>query len=170
MNRVMRWLCAAALAVSAASAFPSTSLAKTSTKVEWASIRVPTSKTSEKTTRMLRGLLTHAAKKADFGDAKSVKLSARVVELTSVKKGDILQVSCTMVGRLVGGPSARSRISFGGNPSERAELEKQVLSMVANGLVTRLAEIARSQEAARAKAKAKAEAEAEAAKDSDAGE
>jgi outer membrane lipopolysaccharide assembly protein LptE/RlpB len=64
------------------------------------------------------------------------------------------------VGRLVGGPSARSRISFGGNPSEREALEKQVLSMVANGVVTRLAEIARAQ-AAREKAQAEAEKESE---------
>jgi hypothetical protein len=157
-HRVLRWLYAAALGASAIALTPAASFARSSTKVEWASIRVPAAKGSERTTRVLRGFLTQAAKKADFGSAKSVKLSARVVEFTSVKKGDILQVSCTIVGRLVGGPSARSRISFGGNPNEREELEKQVLSMVANGLVTRLAEIARTQ-AARKKAEAEADAE-----------
>jgi hypothetical protein len=160
MNRVTRWLCAAALGATSIALCPAISHARSSTKVEWASIRVPTGKDSERTTRMVRSLLTQAAKKADFGDAKRVKLSARVVELTSVKKGDILQVSCTIVGRLVGGPSARSRISFGGNPSEREALEKQVLSMVANGVVTRLAEIARAQ-AAREKAQAEAEKDSE---------
>jgi hypothetical protein len=126
---------------------------------------VPSGKGSEKTARMLRGFLTQAAKKADFGEAKSVKLSARVIDFTSVKKGDILQVSCTIVGRLVGGPSARSRISFGGSLNEREQLEKQVLNMVSNGLVTRLAEIARSQAAREIAAK---EAAKEAEKESDA--
>jgi hypothetical protein len=117
---------------------------------------------------MLRGLLTQAAKKADFGDAKSVKLSARVIDFTSVKKGDILQVSCTIVGRVAGGQSARSRISFGGSPKEREQLEKQVLSMVSNGLVTRLAEIARTQAARENAAKEAAkEAEKAAEKESD---
>lgn len=143
MNRPLRWVLAAAalLCVTAAPLDPA--FARSKTKVEWSAIRVPESKGSERTTKMLRGFLTQAAKKADFGSAKNVKLTARVVEFTSVKKGDILQVSCTIVGRLVGGASARSRISFGGNPAEREQLEKQVLSMVANGLVTRLAEIAK---------------------------
>ena len=143
MNRPLRWVLAAAALACVMAAPLEPALARSKTKVEWSTIRVPEAKGSDKTQKMLRGFLTQAAKKADFGSAKNVKLAARVVEFTSVKKGDILQVSCTIVGRLVGGPSARSRISFGGNPAERDQLEKQVLSMVANGLVTRLAEIAK---------------------------
>jgi hypothetical protein len=55
-----------------------------------------------------------------------------------------VRLSCTVLGRLEGGPSARSRISFGASPKDRAALEKQVLRMVANGVVARLAEIART--------------------------
>ena len=40
---------------------------------------------------------------------------------------------------------ARSRISYGGSPEKREELEKQVVTMVANGLVGRLAQIVRTQ-------------------------
>jgi hypothetical protein len=143
MNRPLRFLLAAAALACVTAGAPEPALARSKTKVEWQAIRVPEREGSDRTQKILRGFLTQAAKKADFGPAKSVKLSARVVEFTSVKKGDILQVSCTIVGRLVGGPSARSRISFGGSPAERDQLEKQVLSMVANGLVTRLAEIAK---------------------------
>jgi hypothetical protein len=147
MNRVTRWISAAFACVVATTVVPAPALARTSTKVEWSSVRMPEGKDADKKTRVLKTLLTQAARKADFGKAKSVKLSARVTEFSSVKKGDVLQVSCTIVGRLAGGPSARSRISFGGSPTERDQLEKQVLSMVANGLVARLAEIARAKAA-----------------------
>jgi hypothetical protein len=159
MNRPLRWVLAAAALACVTAAPLEPALARSKTKIEWSAVRVPEGKGSERTAKMLRGFLTQAAKKADFGSAKSVKLTARVVEFTAVKKGDILQVSCSIVGRLVGGPSARSRISFGGNPAEREQLEKQVLSMVANGLVTRLAEIAKTR-AAREQAEKEAEKEA----------
>ena len=160
MNRPLRWVLAAAALACVTAAPLEPALARGNTKVEWSAVRVPENKGSEKkTAKMLRGFLTQAAKKADFGPVTSVKLTARVVEFTSVKKGDILQVSCTIVGRLVGGASAKSRISFGGNPNEREQLEKQVLSMVANGLVTRLAEISKVR-AAREQAEKDAEKEA----------
>ena len=50
-------------------------------------------------------------------------------------------------GRVPGGPSAKSRISFGGSPADKAKLEKQVLTMVANAVVSRLAEIVRARAA-----------------------
>jgi hypothetical protein len=159
MHRLRRWLLLTALGVGAGAgslgalliATPSTALARTSAKVQWTSIRVPPGKDADRLARTLKSLLSQAAKKADFGAAKNVRLTARVVSFTSEKKGDVLQVSCTIVGRLVGGPTARSRISFGGSPSEREQLEKQVLTMVANGLVARLAEIARVRAAAEEK-------------------
>lgn len=159
MHRSRKWLAAAALSSLALLGAPSPSFARTPTKVEWTHIRVPEGKEADRTTKLLKTLLTQAAKKADFGKAKNVKLSARVVQFSSERRGDVLQVSCTIVGRLVGGPTARSRISFGGDPAEREKLEKQVLSMVANGLVARLADIARTQ-AAKAEKAAKAEAAA----------
>ena len=99
--------------------------------------------------RMLKGLLAQATKKADFGKAERVVLIARLVEFTAEQRGDVLRLSCTIVGRVDGGPGARSRISYGGSPAKRAELEKQVLTMVANGVVARLAEIARTRAATR---------------------
>jgi hypothetical protein len=45
---------------------------------------------------------------------------------------------------VVGGAGARSRISYGGSPDRRDELEKEVLTQVANGLVGRLAQIVRT--------------------------
>jgi hypothetical protein len=163
MHRVRKWLTAAVFGVIALSAAPSPSFGRTPTKVEWQSVRVPPGKDEARMTRLLKNLLKQAAKKADFGQTKAVKLSARVVTFTSEQRGDVQQVTCTMVGRVVGGQSAKSRISFGGSPAEREKLEKQVLAMVANGLVTRLAQITRAKSERDAKAAAEAEAEREAA-------
>ncbi|MGK4001223.1 hypothetical protein WMF31_01260 [Sorangium sp. So ce1036] len=131
---------------------PAESLAR-GTRVEWKSVDVPAGERQKERARALRGMLRSAAKEADFGKAKSVVLSARVVEFTSATRGDVHRVSCTLVGRVVGGPTARSRISFGGRPSERQALEKQVLTMVANGIVGRLASIVRARDEARDKAR-----------------
>lgn len=160
MNRRKRWLAATAFGAAALFMFPGTALSRSATKVQWTRIDVPEGKDSARLAKLLKSLLTQAAKKADFGKLKSVKLSARIVAFSAVEKGDVLQVSCTIGGRLDGGPGARSHISFGGSPKERAQLEKQVLSMVANGLVTRLAEMAKAQKEREEAAKKKAEEKA----------
>ncbi|WP_438025112.1 hypothetical protein [Sorangium sp. So ce233] len=148
MRHASRWVFSAVMALTTLMASPAMASAR-ETKVDWKSVDVPAGEGQARRARTLRGLLASAAKKADFGKAKSVVLSARVVEFTSSTRGDVHRVSCTVVGRVVGGPTARSRISFGGRPSERQALEKQVLTMVANGVVGRLAAIVRSREAAR---------------------
>jgi hypothetical protein len=145
MRRVKTWLIRAALALTVLSAAPGSALAKP--KVEWSKIDVPVGDSSARITKFLKQALDLAVKKANFGKkAKSVTLSARVVELKTEQRGDVLQMTCTMMGRVVGAASAKSKISFGGSPSTRDELEKQVLTTVANGLVARLAQIARAQE------------------------
>lgn len=146
MRRVNPWLISAVLGLTALAAAPQPALAKP--KIEWSKVEVPEGDSSARITKFLKQALELAARKANFGKkAKSVTLSARIVELKSEQRGDVLQVSCTMMGRVVGSASAKSKISFGGSPSARDELEKQVLTTVANGLVARLAQIARATEA-----------------------
>jgi hypothetical protein len=111
-------------------------------KVTWTRIRVPEGDEALKTERTLKTLLAAAVKRADFGDLDKVSATAQVAELSWQARGDVLQLTCTLVGKLAGGPGARSRISLGDRPERRAVLEKQVLTLVANGLVTRLAELA----------------------------
>ncbi|MCC6557619.1 MAG: hypothetical protein IT372_32095 [Polyangiaceae bacterium] len=161
MRRLTSWLLALALGLGAAVS-PAPALAAKAT-VEWKSVEAPAGSDHDRLVRMLKGLLSSAARKADFGKkTKSVALTARIVAFSSVTQGDVHRVSCTLVGRVVGGPTARSRISFGGRPEERAALEKQVLTMVANGMVGRLAEIVRRRTAQEEKA---AKAAKEAAKE-----
>lgn len=144
MRGAMRWISATWLALTLAVATATPAAASPPSKVEWTKVDVPDRIDAPKLEKTLRALLAQASKKADFGRGKHVVLRARVVEFTSEEHGDVLRMSCTLVGRVEGGPSARSKIAFGGRPSERAELEKQVLTTVANGVVARLAQIVRS--------------------------
>ena len=114
-------------------------------KVTWARVDVPDVQGGGRLQRMLKQALNRAARKANFGKAKKVTLAARVVEISAEEREDVLRITCTVMGRVVGGAGARSRISYGGDPEKREELEKEVLTQVANGLVARLAQIVRTQ-------------------------
>jgi hypothetical protein len=95
----------------------------------------------------LRGLLTNALRKTSFGPGSpktKIALSARLVDFTEEERDGVLRIRCTMSGKIAGARGAKSKIAFGGSPMDRAKLEKQVLKMVADGLVARLAAIARA--------------------------
>ena len=139
------------LAAGALSAAPP---AHAASNVTWAKIDVPDQDGAAALQKELKKLLQKAARKANFGKAKKLTFTAKVVDFTSEQKGDVHRVTCTIVGRIPGGPSAKSRISFGGAPADKAKLEKQVLTMVANAVVTRLAEIVRSRAAKEAREQA----------------
>jgi hypothetical protein len=101
-------------------------------------------------TRIFRQALERAARKADFGAVRTVSLSARILAINVDQRGDVVHVTCTAIGRVARGPSARSRISFGGEPKKRKELEREVLTLVANGLVARLSQIVRARQSSSA--------------------
>lgn len=143
MGGWLRWLARGALAAAVLVATAPPAEARSRARVEWKRVEVPPGDDAARLEKLFRKVLAKAGKRADFGKARRVTLSARIVELTFEPRGDVLQVTCTMVGRLEGGPKARSRISYGGHPNQRAALEQDVLTMVASGLVTRLAEMAR---------------------------
>lgn len=112
--------------------------------VEWTKIEVRAGDDQKRLAKELKAALAAAVKKASFGKAKHVELTARLVDMETTIDGDVARVSCTLKGRVVGAEGARSRMSFGGSSKDKAALEKQVLTMVANGLVARLAQIARA--------------------------
>jgi hypothetical protein len=112
-------------------------------RVEWTKIEVPRQNDDSRLESKFRKYLEDAAKRADFGKLRHVEASVKVVELKWEDQTDLVRLTCVVVGRLKGGPSARSRISFGGHPDRRDQLEKQVLSSVARGVVGRIAQLAR---------------------------
>ncbi|NUP08550.1 MAG: hypothetical protein HOW73_21075 [Polyangiaceae bacterium] len=96
----------------------------------------------------LRRFAHQAAKHLDFGKVDRVEVTLVVKELSVVESDGLLRVSCTLVGKLKGGGSAKSRLSFGGKPDKKKQLERQVLSSVTDGVMTRLAMLSRERASA----------------------
>ena len=113
-------------------------------KVEW-TIAVRAGRDQGEKEKLLEKLLKREARHADWGPAGDgpVEASIEIRELVSIVDGDVVRVTCAGVGRIPGVGAAKSKFSFGGRPSERAKLERHVLELVARGIVTRLAEMAR---------------------------
>lgn len=153
MRRVSRLIAAFALALTASLAPASSAFARGKATVEWTRVDAPEGKDGDRIARTLRSLLKEASRKADFGKSGKVALRAKITEYVVEKKGDVLRIRCTVIGRVEGGASAKSRISFGGDPNDPRALEKQVLTMVAHGVTSRLAAIARSRAEAEEKKK-----------------
>ena len=122
--------------------------AKGKGKLEIAAVEWPTPgpsmKLREKQVKTsIRRLALQAAKHLDFGSDKAVA-TLIVKELVASEADGVLKVSCSLVGRLKGGGTARSKIAFGGKPDSRKKIERQVLSSVTDGVIIRLAELARA--------------------------
>lgn len=144
MGSGQRVLVACALALASLSLTGTSDARRSRTKVEWTSIEVPRQSDEARLKSKLTRHLNDAVKRADFGKIRRVEATIRVVELKWETQPDLVRLSCTVVGRLKGGPSARSRISFGGDPQRKDQLEEQVLASVARGVVGRIAQLARA--------------------------
>jgi hypothetical protein len=148
MPRFHRWLSALCFSAIAAISLPNIAHAGPKADVQWTKVEAPAkAKDGERLAKNLQKLLKEASRKADFGKGGKVLLRARITEYVVEQKGDVMRIRCTVVGRLEGGPSAKSRISFGGDPKDPKALEKQVLTMVAHGVTSRLAALAKSRAA-----------------------
>ncbi|MFO0615325.1 MAG: hypothetical protein U0414_22215 [Polyangiaceae bacterium] len=97
--------------------------------------------------KRLRRLIRSTADHLDFGKSKRVEASLRLKEFKVEVTDELVRVTATLVGRLTEGGTARSHISFGAKPSKRKSLEKQVLRIVVDSVLTRLAEMARVRDA-----------------------
>jgi hypothetical protein len=95
--------------------------------------------------RHFKHKLRQAAHRADWGAGRGASIEFRVAveELEVTEVGGVLKVSCTALGRLPKGKSARSRIDFGGDPRQGQKVLRHVLEIVARGVVTRLAALER---------------------------
>ncbi len=118
-------------------------------KVDVAVVELSSSASSSKDrdrrlTATVRRLAQQSAKHLDFGKSGRVEVSFLVKELKIVEVDGLLRVTCTLVGKLKGGGSAKSRLSFGGKPAKKKQIEKEVLASVTDGVMTRLAEMSRA--------------------------
>jgi hypothetical protein len=114
-------------------------------RVVWTEISLPSRESRPELERFLKQVVDKQTRRADWGGRREGPLEARleVTELTATVSKDVVRVTCTGIGHLKGGPSVRSHFSMGGRPSGKAELERQLLTMLGRGIVGRLAEIAR---------------------------
>jgi hypothetical protein len=128
---------------------------KKPTRVSWTEVELPEDKRSRRRERTLRSVLKKESKNANWGEHKDnrIEASVKVVEFQVQQKEHVVRVTCTAVGKLAGGPSVRTHFSIGDHPKRQDKLEKMVLTLVARGIVTRLASISRDR-AARAARKA----------------
>jgi hypothetical protein len=94
----------------------------------------------------LRSTLKREARHADWGAGAGSKISYRffVEQLDLREEAGVLHVTCTALGRLPKGKSAKSHIAFGGDPHDRKKVVEHVLDIVARGVLTRLAELERA--------------------------
>jgi hypothetical protein len=95
--------------------------------------------------RHLRKVLKREAFLADWGAGQDNRIEYRfyVSELRYTLDGGALRIHCDAFGRMPGGQTAKSELSFGGDPGQRTQLTQQVLEIVGRGVITRLAQLER---------------------------
>jgi hypothetical protein len=93
----------------------------------------------------LKKTLARVVRHADWGAGKKSRIEYRfaVTELTLTEQEGVLRVHCAAVGKLPRGKTAKSKLTFSGEPSKRNDLVKRVLEIVARGVITRLSELER---------------------------
>jgi hypothetical protein len=94
----------------------------------------------------LRRRLQRQARQLDWGAGRDSTIEYRfaIEKLEVVAKGRVLKVRCTASGMLPKGKTARSQLEFGGDGAQRSQVIRQVLDIVARGVLTRLAELERT--------------------------
>jgi hypothetical protein len=115
-------------------------------RVIWTDISIASSEKRPELERFLKQIVETQTLRANWGKKRQTPLEARfeVTEFSAVLGKDVVRVTCTAVGKLKGGQSVRSHFSMGGRPAGRAELERQLLAMLGRGIVSRLADVART--------------------------
>jgi len=115
-------------------------------KVVWTDISIASREKRPELERFLKQVVEQQTRRADWGAKRPSQLEARfeVTEWSAVIGKDVVRVTCTGVGKLKGGQSVRSHFSMGGRPAGRGVLERQLLTMLGRGIVSRLADVARA--------------------------
>jgi hypothetical protein len=95
--------------------------------------------------KFLRRVLAREARRLDWGASAGSVIQYRFAlqRLSFEVRQGVLTVHCSASGRLPKGLTARSQLSFSGEPARKRELVERVLTIVARGVLTRLAEIER---------------------------
>lgn len=152
MRRLL-WILSVLFAI-ASIAFAAPAWAKAKVDVAAIEFRQTSDKQAQKrVSTTIRRQVARAAKHLDFGTTSRVEISFVVRDVDVVEEDGVVTVTCTLLGKLKGGGSARSKIRFGGKPDARKKIERQVVSAATDGVMTRLAQLSRERIAAKEKEK-----------------
>ena len=93
----------------------------------------------------LKRVLEKEVRRVEWGAGRDNRIEYRfsVTKLDLSVNSGVLEVACSAVGALPGGRTAKSQLTFGGAASERDRVIKQVLEIVARGVIIRLAQLER---------------------------
>lgn len=75
------------------------------------------------------------------GEGSVIEYRFRVDRLEIQAEAGLVRVHCAATGELPRGKNATSQLTFSGDPSQQRQLVEKVLSIVARGVITRLAQI-----------------------------
>ncbi len=95
--------------------------------------------------KYLRRVLKREVRRVEWGAGTGNRIEYRfaITKLEIETQGDVVQVTCSAIGRLPKGKTAKSHLSFGGSKAKRGAVVNKVLEIVARGVVARLAELER---------------------------
>ena len=99
----------------------------------------------KRVSQVLTKVLKHEQYRVLWGAGRGSRITYRfsLEQLdVSVERG-VLKVRCTAVGRLPNGRPARSKLEYGGDAQKAHEVIDHVLTIVARGVLSRLAELER---------------------------
>ena len=95
--------------------------------------------------KVLDKVLKHEQHRVEWGAGRESRITYRFslekLDL-SVERG-VLKVRCTALGRLPKGKTARSKLEYGGDPAQAHRVIDHVLTIVARGVLARLADLER---------------------------
>lgn len=105
----------------------------------------------QRISKVLTKVLKQEAHKVEWGAGNGSRITYRFyleqLDL-SVERG-VLKVRCTAFGRLPKGKTARSKLEYGGDPREARKVIDHVLTIVARGVLARLADLERDRRSRR---------------------
>ena len=152
--RRLAWILSVLFAI-VSIALPAPAWAKAA-KVEVAGIefaKAADKQAEKRVSSAIRRQVARAAKHLDFGTTSKVEITFVVRDVQVAEEDGVVTVTCTLLGKLKGGGSARSKIRFGGKPDAKKKIERQVVAAATDGVMTRLAQLSRERIAEKAKEK-----------------
>lgn len=96
----------------------------------------------KRVSRVLEKVLKREAHRVKWGAGRENRIEYRffLEQLDVTIENGVYKVRCTALGRLPNGKSARSKLELGGDPRNPRKLIDEVLTIVARGVLARLAD------------------------------